>query len=137
MGPEKWLKTSATAGMGSGKPYMATAIDAELQQLTLRASYAYVNPDFRRVTVLAWKILNQSERILEATYHFTRNDSITASHRNLLQPLTLGSLYARASMDQIGGNFQIAKTYFGSSVYTSRLLRGKFLGHKLFRRPKN
>jgi len=31
-----------------GKPYMATAVDAELQQLTLRGSYAYVSPDFRR-----------------------------------------------------------------------------------------
>ncbi len=117
---EKWLKTSVTAGMGSGKPYMATAIDAELQQLTLRASYAYVNPDFRRVTVLALENSEPERENIEATYHFTRNDSISASHRNLLQPLTLNSPYARASMDQIGGNFQIAKTYFGSSVYTSR-----------------
>jgi hypothetical protein len=117
---EKWLKASATAGIGSGKPYMAMAIDAELQQLSLRASYAYVNPDFRRVTIPSLENSEPERENLEATYHFTRSDSINASHRNLLQPLSVGSPYARASMDQIGGNFQIGQTYFGSALYKSR-----------------
>lgn len=130
--PEKWLKTSATAGMGSGKPYVAFAVDAELQQLTLRASYAYVNPDFRRITIPALENSEPERENLEATYHFNRDDSITASHRNLLQPLTLDSPFARASMDQIGGNFRIGKTYFGSSLYSSRFSGQSSWGTNIF-----
>jgi hypothetical protein len=130
--PEKWLKTSATAGIGSGKPYMAVAVDAELQQLTLRGSYAYVNPDFRRVTIPSLENSEPERENLEATYHFNRDDSITAAHRNLLQPLTLGGSFTRASMDQIGGNFKVGKTYFGSSLYTSRYSGQDSWGTNLF-----
>src|SRR5882757_2709428 len=45
--PEKWLTNSVTGGIGSDKPYFAVSSDAELRNLTLRGSYAYVSPDFR------------------------------------------------------------------------------------------
>jgi len=130
--PEKWLKASITGGIGSGKPYMATAVDAELQQLTLRGSYAYVSPDFRRVTIPALENSEPERENLEATYHFNRDDSITASHRNLLQPLTLDSPFARAGMDQVSGNFKIGKIYFGSGLYTSRFSGENSWGSNFF-----
>lgn len=117
--PEKWLKTSVTGGIGSGKPYFALAGTAELRKWSLKGSYAAVSPDFRRIVVP--DILNsEPEREnLEATYRFSRDASITASHRNLLQPLTLNSPLARASMNQITGNFRVGRSYFGAGLFQS------------------
>ena len=118
--PEKWLTSSVTGGIGSGKPYFVTAVDAELRKLSLKGSYAYVSPDFRRITVP--DILNsEPEREnIEATYHFTRDTVITAAHRNLMQPLSINSPFARASMDQLSGNFRLGHSYFGAGLFTSR-----------------
>ena len=118
--PEKWLTSSVTGGIGSGKPYFATAVDAEMRKLTLKASYAYVNPDFRRITVP--DILNsEPEREnIEATYHFTRDTVITAAHRNLMEPLSINSPFSRASMDQLTGNFRLGHNYFGAGLFRSR-----------------
>ena len=118
--PEKWLTSSVTGGIGSGKPYFATAVDAEMRKLTLKASYAYVNPDFRRITVP--DILNsEPEREnIEATYHFTRDTVITAAHRNLMEPLSINSPFSRASMDQLTGNFRLSHNYFGAGLFRSR-----------------
>lgn len=118
--PEKWLTSSVTGGIGSGKLYFAAAIDAEMRKLTLKGSYAYVNPDFKRITVP--DILNsEPEREnIEATYHFTRDTVITAAHRNLMQPLTINSPFSRATMDQLSGNFRLGHNYFGAGLFTSR-----------------
>jgi len=118
--PEKWLTSSVTGGIGSGKPYFATAVDAEMRKLTLKASYTYVNPDFRRITVP--DILNsEPEREnIEATYHFTRDTVITAAHRNLMEPLSINSPFSRASMDQLTGNFRLGHSYFGAGLFRSR-----------------
>jgi hypothetical protein len=130
--PEKWLKTSATGGIGSGKPYLATGIDAELRQLTLRASYAYVSPDFRRVTIPDLQDSEPERENLEATYHFNRDDSITAAHRNLMQPLSLNSPFERASSDQLSGNFRLGHTYFGAGLYSSRFSGENSWGTNIF-----
>ena len=117
--PEKWFKTAMTGGIGSGKPYFALAGTAEVRKWSFKASYAAVSPDFRRIVVP--DILNsEPEREnLEATYRFSRDASITASHRNLLQPLTLDSPLARASMNQITGNFRVDRSYFGAGIFQS------------------
>lgn len=117
--PEKWLKTSVTGGIGSGKPYIAVAGTADVRNWSFKASYVVVNPDFRRIVVP--DILNsEPEREnLEATYRFNRDISITASHRNLLQPLTLNSPLSRASTNQITGNFRLGRSYFGAGLFQS------------------
>ena len=118
--PEKWLTNSVTGGIGSDKPYFAISSNAELRNLTLKGSYAYVSPDFRRITVPDIQNSEPERENIEATYHFTRDTTITAAHRNLLQPLTLNSPFARASMDQLSGNFRIGSSYFGAGLFTSR-----------------
>ncbi len=117
--PEKWFTTAVTGGIGSGKPYFALAGTADVRKWSFKASYASVSPDFRRIIVP--DILNsEPEREnLEATYRFNRDASITASHRNLLQPLTLNSPLARASMNQITGNFRLGRSYFGAGLFQS------------------
>jgi hypothetical protein len=130
--PQKWITNSFTGGIGSGKPYFALASNVEWLRWTLKASYAYVSPDFRRITVP--DILNsEPEREnIEATYHFNRDTSITAAHRNLMQPLSLNSPFARASMDQLSGNFRLGQSYFGAGLYTSRFSGRDSWGSNLF-----
>jgi len=118
--PEKWFKTSATGGIGSGKPYFATAADAELDKWSLKGSYVAVSPDFRRIIVPDIQNSEPDRENLQATYRFSRDATISASHRNLLQPLTLDGDLARASMDQINSTFRIKQTYFGTGLFTSR-----------------
>jgi len=118
--PEKWLTSSVTGGIGSGSPYFATAVDAEMRQLTLKASYAYVSPDFRRITVPDIENSEPERENIEATYHFTRDTVITAAHRNLMQPLSINSPFSRATMDQLSGNFRLGHNYFGAGLFTSR-----------------
>jgi hypothetical protein len=118
--PEKWLKTSATAGIGSGKPYLATAADADIDKWRLKGSYVAVSPDFRRIIVPDIQNSEPERENLQATYRFSRDATVSASHRNLLQPLTLDGDLARASMDQVNGTFRIKQTYFGTGLFTSR-----------------
>jgi len=117
--PEKWLTSSITAGIGSGKPYFATAIEAEMRKLTLKGSYAYVSPDFRRITVPDIENSEPERENIEATYRFTRDTAITAAHRNLMQPLSINSPFSRATMDQLSGNFRLGHNYFGAGLFTS------------------
>ena len=118
--PEKWLTSSVTGGIGSGKPYFASAIEADLRNLVVKGSYAYVSPDFRRITVPDLLNSEPERENIELTYHFNRDTTITAAHRNLMQPLALNSPFARASMDQLSGNFRLGHSYFGAGLFTSR-----------------
>lgn len=130
--PEKWLKTSVTAGLGSGHPYFASAFDAELRKLSLKFSYSTVNPDFRRITVPELLNSEPERENIEAVYHFSQDMTITASHRNLMQPLTVDSALSRASSDQIGGNFRVGRTYFGAGLFSSRFSGTNSWGSNLF-----
>jgi len=115
----QWMKASVTGGIGSGHPYAATAFEAEMQKLTLKASYATVDPDFRRITIPDYYNSEPERENLEATYHFTRDMSITASHRNLLQPLSLDGSAERASMNSLSSSFRVGQTYFGTGLFNS------------------
>ncbi|HEY1263699.1 MAG TPA: hypothetical protein VGF06_09255 [Terriglobales bacterium] len=117
--PQEWLKTSFTGGIGSGQPYFASGIEAELPQLSLKASYASVDPDFRRVTIPDYYNSEPERENIEATYRFNRENSITASHRNLLQPLSVNGAPERAGMNSLAGNFRVAHTYFGAGLFNS------------------
>jgi len=117
--PEKWLTSSFTPGIGSGKPYFSIAIEAEMRKLTLKGSYAYVSPDFRRITVPDIENSEPERENIEATYRFTRDTAITAAHRNLMQPLSINSPFSRATMDQLSGNFRLGHNYFGAGLFTS------------------
>jgi hypothetical protein len=130
--PEKWLRTSVTGGIGSDKTYFATAVDTELRNWSLKGSYVAVSPNFRRIVVPDVLNSEPERENLQATYHFSRYASITAAHRNLLQPLTLNSPLARASMDQITSSFRLGKTYFGNGLFSSRFNGRNAWGSNLY-----
>jgi hypothetical protein len=60
--PEKWLTSSVTGGIGSGKPTSRPRLMRNAQTHA-ESSYAYVNPDFRRITVRTFLIPNRKGRI--------------------------------------------------------------------------
>jgi hypothetical protein len=130
--PENWLKTSFAGGIGSGQPYFASGVEAELRQLSVKASYATVDPDFRRVTIPDYYNSEPERENIEATYRFTRDNSITASHRNLLQPLSINGTAERAGMNSLSGNFRVAHTYFGAGFFNSSFSGRNSWGSNLF-----
>jgi hypothetical protein len=118
--------------MGSGHPYFASGFDAELRKLSLKVSYAVVNPDFRRITVPELLNSEPERENIEAVYHFSQEATVTASHRNLMQPLSVDSPLARAAVDEVSSNFRIGHSYFGAGLFSSRFSGTETWGTNLF-----
>ncbi|HTR67226.1 MAG TPA: carboxypeptidase-like regulatory domain-containing protein [Terriglobales bacterium] len=135
--PKKWLKNAITAGTGSGQGYFATSSDLELKTLSLRASYVFAGQDFRRVNVPSLMDSEADRGNVEATYQPNSSVSLTAGHRELLQPLSLDSPLERASVNELAGNFHISNTYFGAGLFTSSVTQRRtqgtnlYLGHRI------
>jgi hypothetical protein len=117
--PEKWLKASVTAGVGSSKGYFASSLDAETKKLTVRASYVIASSDFHRVMIPTILDTESDKENLEVTYEPNSSLSLSAGHRNLLQPFTPNSPMVQAAMNDFAGSFRIGGTYFGAGFFTS------------------
>jgi hypothetical protein len=135
--PRKWLKNSVTAGAGSGEGYFAASTDAELKTLSFRASYVAEGENFRRITVPNLMDSEADRGNVEVNYQPNSRLSLTAGHRDLLQPDSIGSPLERASVNELAGNFHISNTYFGAGYFTSsvseRSTKGTnfYVGHRL------
>ncbi|HEY7617074.1 MAG TPA: hypothetical protein VH744_09745, partial [Terriglobales bacterium] len=116
---KSWLKTSITGGVGSGHSYFASALDAESRQLTVKGGYFSTNREFRRIMLPSISNSEAEGANIEATYRFTPTASLTAGHRNLLQLLTLTGPLSGASVNHVGGTFQVAQVYFGVGLFNS------------------
>jgi len=130
--PRKWLKISITAGTGSGDGYFASSLDAEFKTLTFRASYVAAGENFRRVTVPSLMDSEADRGNVEATYQPNSMVSLTAGHRDLLQPISLDSPLERASVNELAANFRISHTYFGVGYFTSSVLGRDTQGTNLY-----
>src|SRR6266571_775898 len=117
--PEKWLKASATEGVGSNQRYFASGVDVETQKLALKTSYAFTGDMFRRVTVvspMSSEVNKGNVQMLYKPYEFF---SITTGHENILEPLTPGGPMEQASVNQVSTDFHIQRFYFGTGLFTS------------------
>jgi len=117
--PEKWLKIAGTGGIGSGKGYFASSFDAETRQLIVRASYVTASPEFRRVTIPSILNSESDKGNVEVTYNPNSSLSLSAGHRNLLEPLTLDSPMIQASMNDFAGSYRFAGSKVGVGFFTS------------------
>jgi hypothetical protein len=130
--PEKWLKTAVTGGIGSGKSYFASSVDAELRTLTVRGSYVAASEEFRRVTVPSILNSETDKGNVEVTYAPNRSLSLSAGHHNLLEPLTPESPMIAASMNDVAGSFHLGGTYFGAGLFTSKVSDRDTTGTNLY-----
>jgi hypothetical protein len=117
--PNRSMKASLTAGIGSNQKYFAASFDAETQKLIFRTSYVLTGKSFQRIslaTPLSSEVNKENAQLLYKPLEFV---SFTAGHQNLLEPLTLGGTMQQATVNQLSADFHVQKFYFGSGQFSS------------------
>ncbi len=117
--PEKWLKASATEGVGSNQRYFASGLEVETQKLAFKTSYVVTGDMFRRVTVISPMSSEVNKGNLQMLYKPFEFMSITTGHENILEPVTPGGPMQAASVNQLSGDFHIRRYYFGTGLFAS------------------
>jgi hypothetical protein len=130
--PNKWLKTSLTAGMGSNQGYLASALDAETEKLAVKSSYVISGDAFRRVTVMSPMSSEVNKGNLQMLYRPSEFVSITTGHENILEPLTLGGVMQQASVNQLSSDFHVRRFYFGTGLFHSNAAGRSTQGTNLY-----
>jgi hypothetical protein len=117
--PNRSLRASVTAGIGSNQKYLAAGLDAETERVIFRTSYVLTGNSFQRVSLaspLSSEVDRENAQLLYKPFDFV---SITAGHQNLLEPVTLGGAMERAAVNQLSADFHVGKFYFGSGQFSS------------------
>ncbi len=117
--PKKWLTASVTGGVGSNQPYAATGVDLHTPTFAVKASYVDTGSDFRRITIISPLSSEVNRENVEVAYQPSHAFSISASHHNLLEPLTLNAPFSAASVDEVVSNFNLARVFFGAGLFSS------------------
>lgn len=117
--PIRAVRASVTAGLGSNQKYLAAGFNVDTEKLIFRTSYVLTGNSFQRIslaTPLSSEITKGNAQVL---YKPFESVSITAGHQNLLEPLTLGGVMQRATVDQLSADVHLGKFYFGSGLFAS------------------
>jgi len=117
--PNRSVRASLTAGVGSNQKYFAASFDAETQKLIFRTSYVLAGNSFQRISLaspLSSEVNKGNVQILYKPFEFV---SLTAGHQNLLQPVTLGGAMQQATVNQLSADFHVERFYFGSGLFSS------------------
>jgi hypothetical protein len=117
--PNRAVRASVTAGIGSNQKYLAASMDAETEKLIFRTSYVLTGDSFQRVSLaspLSSEVDKGNAQVLYKPFEFV---SITTGHQNLLEPLMLGGAMQRAAVNQLSADFHLGKFYFGSGQFSS------------------
>src|SRR5256885_3145966 len=130
--PQKWMKASATGGVGSNQKYFAAAIDTETQKLAFKSSYVITGNMFRRVTVASPDSSEVNKGNVQMLYRPNEYMSITTGHQNILQPLTAGGPMESASIDQVSTDMHAHRFYFGTGLFTSKAAVGSARGTNFY-----
>ena len=130
--PKKWLKTSVTGGLGSDQPYFGTGVSMETEKMSLRLGYIATGSNFRRVTVFSPLTSEVERENIEFAYRANSFISFAAGHHNLLQPIDTKSPMVRVAVNEALVNFSLAKLYFGTGVFQSRLMGRNTVGTNLY-----
>lgn len=117
----EWLKTAASAGMGSNQPYFAASIEADRYWYDVKAGYIAASSDFRRITTPSLFVSEPDrENLLVAVKPYS-SLVLTAGHENFLAPqgYNLSAPFERASVDQLQASFSLAKFRLGAGLFES------------------
>jgi hypothetical protein len=120
--PARWLEVAASGGLGSDQPYAATGFNIETNKLALRAAYVDTGTRFRRITLMSPLASEVQKANIEIAYQPNRIVSLNAGHHNILEPLTPDSPFTPASVNEIGANFHLGRSYFGTGFFKSSVL---------------
>lgn len=117
--PNRSVKASLTAGIGSNQKYFAASLDAETQKLIFRTSYVLTGNSFQRISLASPLSSEVNKGNVQVLYKPLEFLSLTAGHENLLEPVTLGGTMQQATVNQLSADFHLEKFYFGSGLFSS------------------
>ena len=117
--PNRSVRASVTAGIGSNQKYFAASLDAETQKLIFRTSYVLTGNSFQRISLASPLSSEVNKGNVQMLYKPLEFVSITAGHQNLLEPVTLGGAMQQATVNQLSADFHVEKFYFGSGLFSS------------------
>jgi len=117
--PNRSVRASVTAGIGSNQKYLAASLDAQTEKLIFRTSYVLTGSSFQRVSLASPLSSEVDKGNAQLLYKPLESVSFTAAHQNLLEPVTLGGAMEHATVDQLSADFHLEKFYFGSGLFSS------------------
>ena len=120
--PARWLEVAATGGVGSGQAYAATGFHIETDKFALRAAYVDTGTRFRRIALVSPLVSEVQKGNIEVAYQPNRTVSLNAGHHNILEPLTPDAPFTPASVNELGANFHLGRSYFGTGFFQSSVL---------------
>ncbi len=130
--PERGLKISGAAGMGSNQGYGAAGVDVDRQNFKLKAAYIAAGKQFERIrTPLPLAAETERENISIA-YRPSKAISFSASHQNIVQPPYQGQDFIHAAVNELSSTVSRAKFSFGGGLYHSRIAGNSNTGTNLF-----
>jgi hypothetical protein len=117
--PEKWLELSMSAGWGSNQPYAAAGFNVETEKLSFKAAYFDTGARFRRITLVSPLASEVQKGNIEVAYQVNQIVTLNAGHHNILEPVAPDAPFTPASVNELGANFHVGRTYFGSGYFQS------------------
>ncbi|MGH7630519.1 MAG: carboxypeptidase-like regulatory domain-containing protein [Gemmatimonadales bacterium] len=118
--PTPGLATAVVAGVGAGRPYIASSVALDRGRLGLRASYGW-NPDrFRRAAVPAPMQTEVDRENLVLTWRVAPEFSVGVGRQNFVQDSADGRAPIRASGNSAYAGGRIGELRVSAGVYDSR-----------------
>jgi len=122
------VKLSASAGLGSNQPYMASALRIDRENFVMRAAYIAEGQNFQRMQVAAPIATEPEKANISAMYRINRRWTVRGTHENILQPATENQPVLRAQTDEAYTTVNVAKFDLGAGAVDSRTRNGSNLG---------
>ena len=117
--PNRSVRASLMAGIGSNQKYFAASLDAETQKLIFRTSYVLTGNSFQRISLASPLSSEVNKGNVQLLYKPLEFVSLTPGHQNLLEPVTLGGTMEQATVNQLSADFHVKGFYFGSGQFSS------------------
>ena len=130
--PEKWLDVSMTAGFGSKQLYTAAGFNIQTDKLALKAAYIQTGESFRRVTLASPLASEVQKGNFEIVYQPNRIVTLNAGHHNILEPIMPDAPFTPASVNEVGANFHVGRSYFGTGYFASAVQSRATKGTNLY-----
>jgi hypothetical protein len=126
------VKASASAGVGSNQPYLATGLRIDWENLVLRAAYIAQGDNFERMQAPSPISTEPEKANISAMYRITRRISLRGSHENILQPAFENQPAMRATVNEAYTNFDVAKFDIGAGLIDSKVSERSNLGINIY-----
>jgi hypothetical protein len=118
--PNRGIEMGATAGLGSGKPYIAGSFDVDRPRYTLKAAFVGADRDFRRVSVDAPLATEVDRENVYFQWRPVSRWSVSVARQNVLSPVSPATpTSSRALLHNVASNLRLFGARFNGSLYLS------------------